>query len=74
MSLLTTMKMGFAKYSPVQEKLADVRHNPKMCIRDSHRLHEPVHSPDTDMNAIITFKNIGYFICAKSFLGFGINM
>ena len=32
------------------------------------------YTPDTDMNAIITFKNIGYFICAESFLGFSINM
>lgn len=39
-----------------------------------HRLHETVHSPDTAMNVIITFKNIGYFICAESFLGFSINM
>jgi len=37
-----------------------------------HRLHEPVHSADADINAIITFKNTGNFICTKPFLALGI--
>ena len=37
-------------------------------------LHQAVHSSDTDVDAIITLKNEGNFVCTKPFVVIGINM
>ena len=36
-------------------------------LRKVQGLHQAVHSSDTDMDAIITLKNISDFVCAKPF-------
>ena len=36
--------------------------------------HQAIHSTDTDVNAIVTLKNIGDFISTKPFVIIGINL
>lgn len=38
------------------------------------RFHQAVHSSDADVNAIITLKNMGDFICSKPFVIVGIDV
>ena len=34
----------------------------------SHAAHQPVHSPDADVNAIITLKNVSNLVCSETFI------
>lgn len=42
--------------------------------RQLKSFHQTVHSTDTDVNAIITLKNIGNFVSTKTFVVISVNL